>query len=72
LLSFGAKSFVFHFAIHIFKDIVLPVVLYGCENWSLILREERRLRVFENKMSRRIFWRKRDEVTRDLRKLRNE
>jgi len=42
---------------------MLPVVLYGCRTWSLILREERRLRVFENKMSRRIFARKRAEVT---------
>ena len=38
-----------------------PVVLYGCETWSLTLRDERRLRVFENKILRRIFWPKRDE-----------
>ena len=42
----------------------LPVVLYGCETWSLTLREERRLRVFENRVLRRIFGPKRDEVTR--------
>jgi len=42
---------------------MLPVVLYGCGTWSLILREERSLRVFENKMSRRIFGPKMDEVT---------
>jgi len=50
----------------------LPVVLYGCETWSLTLREERRLRVFENRVLRRIFGPKRDEVTRELRKLHNE
>jgi len=50
----------------------LPVVLYGCETWSLTLREERRLRVFENRVLRRIFGPKRNEVTRELRKLHNE
>jgi len=40
----------------------LPVVLYGCETWSLTLREERKLRVFENMVLRRIFGRRRDEV----------
>jgi hypothetical protein len=48
--------------------IILPVVLYGCETWSLTLREERRLRVFEN----RVLGPKRDEVTREWRKLHNE
>jgi hypothetical protein len=43
--------------------IFLPVVLYGCETWSLILKEERRLRVFENRVLRRIFGPKKDEVT---------
>ena len=52
--------------------IILPVVLYGCWTWSLILREERRLRVFENKVLRRIFVSKRDEKTREWRKLQNE
>jgi hypothetical protein len=47
-------------------------VLYGCETWSLILREERRLRVFENRVLRRMFGPKRDEVTREWRKLHNE
>jgi len=42
---------------------ILPVVLYGCETWSLTLREERRLRVFENWVLRRVFGSKRDEVT---------
>jgi len=50
----------------------LPVVLYGCETWLLTLREERRLRVFENRVLSRIFQPKRDEVTREWRKLHNE
>jgi hypothetical protein len=52
--------------------IVLPVVLYGCETSSQTLREECRLRVFENRMLRRIFWPKRDEVTGEWRRLHNE
>jgi hypothetical protein len=55
-----------------YKIITLPVVLYGCETWSLTLREEHRLRVFENRLLRRIFGPKRDDVTGDLRKLHNE
>jgi len=47
----------------IYTTIILPVVLYGCETWSLILREKSRLRVFENRVLRRIFGRKRDAVT---------
>jgi len=50
----------------------LPVVLYGCETWSLTLREERRLRVFENRVLRGIFGPKRDEVTGEWKKLHNE
>ena len=50
----------------------MPVVLYGCETWLLTLRKERRLRVFENRVLRRIFVHKRDEVTRKWRKLHNE
>jgi hypothetical protein len=50
----------------------LSVVLYGCENWSLTLKEEHRLRVFENKMLRRIFGPKKDGVTGGWRKLLNE
>jgi hypothetical protein len=46
-----------------YKTIILPVVLYGCETWSLTLREEHRLRVFENMVLRRIFEPKKDEVT---------
>jgi len=55
-----------------YKTIILPVVLYGCEIWSLILREECRLRVFENRVLRRIFGPKRDEVTGEWRKLHGE
>jgi hypothetical protein len=55
-----------------YNIIILPVVLYGCETWSLTLREEHRLRVFENRMLRRIFGPKRDEVTGGWRKLHNE
>jgi hypothetical protein len=51
---------------------MLPVVLYGCEIWYLILREEHRLRLFENRVLRRIFGPKRDEVTGEWRKLHNE
>jgi hypothetical protein len=49
--------------IKIYRTIILPVVLYGCETWSLILREERRLRMFENRVLKRVFGPKRDEVT---------
>jgi hypothetical protein len=58
--------------VKIYKTIILPVVLYGCETWSLRLREEHRLRVFENRVLRRIFGPKRDEVMGDWRKLHNE
>ena len=50
----------------------MPVVLYGCETWSLTLREEGKLRVFENRVLRRVFGPKRDEVTGEWRKLHNE
>jgi len=52
--------------------IIVPVVLYGCETWSLTLREERRLRVFENRVLRIVFGSKRDEVIGEWRKLHNE
>jgi hypothetical protein len=55
-----------------YKTIVLPVVLYGCETFSLTLREEHRLGVFGNRVLRRIFGPKRDEVTGEWRKLHNE
>jgi hypothetical protein len=58
--------------IKIYKSIILPVVLYGSENWSLIIREEHKLRVFENRVLRRIFLPKRVEVTGEWRKLHNE
>src|SRR5215469_7229982 len=58
--------------IKIYRTIILPVVLYGCETWSLTLREELRLRVFENRVLRRVFGPKRDEVTGEWRKLHNE
>jgi hypothetical protein len=57
--------------IRIYGTTVLPVVLYGCETWSLTLREEHRLRVFENRVLRKIFGPKRDEVTGGWRKLHN-
>jgi hypothetical protein len=57
--------------IRIFKNVILPVLLYGCETWSLTLREEHRLRVFENRVLRRIFRPKRNEVTGGWRKLLN-
>jgi hypothetical protein len=54
--------------VKVYKTIILPVVLYGCETWSLTLREERRLRVLENRVLRRIFGPKRVEVTGEWRK----
>ena len=49
--------------IKIYRTVILPVILYGCETWSLTSREERKLRVFENMVLRRIFGPRRDEVT---------
>jgi hypothetical protein len=57
--------------IRIYKMIIFPVVLYGCETWSLTLREEHTLRVFENRVLR-IFGLKGNEVTGEWRKLHNE
>jgi hypothetical protein len=56
----------------IYKTIILPVVLYGCEPWSLTLRKEHRLRVFENRVLRRIFGPKRDDIIGSWRKLHDE
>jgi hypothetical protein len=56
----------------IYLTVILPVVLYGCETWSLTLRDECRLRVFENRVLRRIFGPKRDEVTGEWRRLHNK
>jgi hypothetical protein len=66
LLLFSPKPFVFpihikNIKIKIYKTVMLPVVLYGCETWSLTLGEEHRLRVFENRVLRRIFGPKREE-----------
>ena len=77
MLSFGAESFVFQFAVQKYKDkinriVIFLVVLYGCETWSLILREEPRVRVSENRVLRRMFGPKRDEVTGEWRKPHNE
>ena len=58
--------------IKLYRTIILPVVLYGCETWSLTLREECRLRVFENRVLRRVFGPKRDQVTWEWRKLQKE
>jgi hypothetical protein len=58
--------------IYSYKTIILPMVLNGCEIWSLTLREEHRLSVFENRVLRRIFLLKRDEVTGEWRKLHNK
>jgi hypothetical protein len=61
LLSF--RLLIKNLKINLYRTIILPVVLYGCETWSLTLREERKLRVFENTVLRRIFGPRRDEVT---------
>jgi len=61
-----------HLKIKIYRTIILFIVLYGCETWSLTLREERKLRVFENRVLRKIFRPKRDEVTGEWRMLHNE
>jgi hypothetical protein len=78
LLPFGAESFVSQFAVHklkfkIYRTIILSVIVYGRETWSLTLRGkgERRLRVFENRVLRRIFGHKKDKVIREWRKLHN-
>jgi len=58
--------------IELYRTIILPIVLYGCETWSLPFRDERKLRVFENRVLRRLFGPKREEVTGEWRKLRIE
>ena len=58
--------------IKIYRTIILPIVLYGCETWSLTLQEEKKLRVFEKMVLRRIFGPRRDEVTGEWRRLHNE
>ena len=69
---FWIKNSKFHLKIKIYRTIILPAVLYGCETWSLTLKEERRLRVFENRVLRRVFGPRSDEVTGEWRKLHNE
>ena len=74
MLSFGVEFFSSsllpkNLKIKIYRTIILSVVLYECESWSLTLREERRLRVFENRVLRRIFGPRGDEVTGEWRKL---
>jgi len=76
-MSFGAESFASrllskNIKIVIYRNTILPVVLYGCETWSLTFGEEPRLRVSENRMLRRIFGPRRDEVTKQWRKIHNE
>ena len=70
LLSFSLISK--NLKIKIYRNIILPVELYGCETWSLTLREERRWRVFENRVLSRIFGLRRDEVIGEWRKIHNE
>jgi hypothetical protein len=57
--------------IRIYRTIILPVILYGCETWLLTFRDESRLRVFVNRVLRRIFGSKKGEVTREWRKIHN-
>ena len=66
------QVFLNYILLGLYRTIILPFVLYGCKTWSLALREERRLRVFENRVLRRVFGPKRDEVTGEWRKLHNE
>jgi len=77
LLSFGAECFVLQFSIQKFKHLDIQnynfsSCLYGCETWSLILRVEHRMRLFENRVLRRIFALKRYEVTAEWGKLHSE
>jgi len=58
--------------IKIYRTIILPAVLYGCETWSLTLREERKLTVFDNMVLRRIFGPRREEVTGEWKRFHNE
>jgi hypothetical protein len=70
---FFSYNFLFpNINVKIYITLILHGVLYVCETWSLILREERRLRVFENRVLRRIFGPKKDEVRGEWRKLHNE
>jgi hypothetical protein len=77
LLSFGAESFAFwllskYLKINIYRNIILPVVLYGCETWSLLLREQLRLRLIVNRVLMRMCGSKRNGIRGEGRKLHNE
>jgi hypothetical protein len=76
IFNFASFSYIhrlcFDFEFCLQNYIILPDVLCGCESWSLTLREEYRLRVFENKVLRRIFGPKREEVTGEWRRLHNK
>jgi hypothetical protein len=61
-----------HFTSTQYTKLILPLVFHGCETWSLTIREEHRLRAFENRVLRRIFGPRRDEVTGEWRKLHND
>ena len=67
ILSFSLLSK--NLKIKIYRTIIWPLVLYGCETWSVILREDGRLRVFENRVLRRIFGPKREKVTTRMEKI---
>ena len=56
----------------IYRTVILPVILYGCESWSTTLADKHKLRVFENKVLRKIYGPKRDEMTGEWRRLHNE
>ena len=70
--GFGSRLLSKNLKIRLYRTIILPVVLYGCETWWLTLREERELRVFENMVLRGVFGPWRDEVTGEWRRLHNE
>jgi hypothetical protein len=75
LVPFGSESSRLlsrNIKVKTYKTIILPVVLYGCETWSLVLREEHKIRVSESRVLWRILGQKRDEVTGEWRKLHNE
>jgi len=67
-----SRSLARNLKIKIYRTIIMPVALYGCETWSLSLREERKQRMFENRVLRRLFGPRRDEVTGEWRRLHNE
>ena len=71
MLLYNRENVINKLKVKTYKTIILPVVLYGCETWSLTLRDEHRLRVFDSKVVRKIFGSKRDEITGEWRKLHN-